>query len=298
MSEVRGLGYVGLEVSDVPAYEEFATGVLGIEAGQRADGAVHFRWDDYATRMTVREGPSNDIAYAGWEVGNAGELQTLAARLRANGVEVTVEAPDAAARRKVRNLISFHDPDGVLHEAFSGPLLLAEAPFNSPRGIAGFVTGEQGCAHLVLGAADPAAQVQFFVDVLGFRISDYIDVVTPMGPLNLTFLHCSTRHHSIAIAQRFGPQPRLHHIMLEVTRLDDVGSTYYVAQEKGAPIAVSLGRHSNDDMFSFYVATPAGFLIEYGWGGLQIDDATWHVRRFETTSTWGHVPARPPVAAH
>jgi 2,3-dihydroxybiphenyl 1,2-dioxygenase len=301
MNEIRGLGYIGVEVSDVDAYERFATGVLGVELARREDdGTIHLRWDEYASRMSVRPGALNDVAYAGWEVGNAGELQSLAARLNGAGVIVTPESPEHAQRRGVRELISFRDPDGLLHEAFYGPLLLPERPFHSPRGIGGFVTGDQGCGHLVLGVADPDAQIRFLVDLLGFRISDYIDVATPMGPFHLTFLHCSSRHHAIAIARRFGPEPRLHHVMLEVNDLDDVGSTYYLAQEHGHPIAMSIGRHTNDHMLSFYVQTPAGFLIEYGWGGLQVDDATWHVRRYEKTSVWGHVSSRrpgPPVPA-
>ena len=28
--------------------------------------------------------------------------------------------------------------------------------------------------------------------------------------------------------------------------------------------------HPNDHMFSFYVRTPSGFSVEYGWGGLLI----------------------------
>ena len=293
MSEICGLGYVAVEVSDVGAYEVFATELLGVELAQRLnDGGIHLRWDEYATRMTVRPGSANDIAYAGWEVGNAAELRSLADRLRAAGVDVTVEPDELADSRKVSALLTFRDPDGMRHEAFYGPLLLPESPFRSPRAIGGFRTGSQGCGHIVVAVADPEAQVRFFVDVLGFRITDYIDVATPAGPFHLTFLHCSTRHHSIAIAPRRGPGARLHHVMLEVRELDDVGSTYYLAQVKGYAIASSLGRHSNDNMLSFYVSTPAGFAIEYGWGGLEVDDATWHVRRFQKTSNWGHISSR------
>jgi catechol 2,3-dioxygenase-like lactoylglutathione lyase family enzyme len=102
MSEIHGLGYIGVEVADVAAFEAFATGVLGIEAADRSDGAVHFRWDDYASRLTVHAGTLDDIAYAGWEVAGAAALRSLTERLRAAGAEVAVEGPDAAAKRNVR----------------------------------------------------------------------------------------------------------------------------------------------------------------------------------------------------
>ena len=293
MNGICGLGYVGLEVSDVAANTALVTDVLGLELAQRTgDGTAHFRLDDYASRIALHPGPANDLAYAGWELGAAEDLRSLTDRLRAAGVDVTTEPAGLARSRNVCELISFRDPDGLRHEAFYGPLLVPESPFKSPRPISGFVTGSQGCGHIVLAVADPEAEVRFFVDVLGFRISDFIDVETPAGAFHLTFLHCSSRHHSIALAQRRGNESRLHHVMLEVNELDDVGSTYYLAQQSGYVISSTLGRHTNDNMLSFYVTTPAGFSIEYGWGGLEVDDGTWHVRRYRETSTWGHVRTR------
>ena len=50
----------------------------------------------------------------------------------------------------------------------------------------------------------------------------------------------------------------------------------------------TLGRHANDHMISFYVRTPSGFDIEYGTGGLTVDDATWVARHTTAHSVWGH----------
>ena len=52
--------------------------------------------------------------------------------------------------------------------------------------------------------------------------------------------------------------------------------------------ANSLGKHTNDQMISFYLITPSGFEVEYGFGGREIDDATWVPSRHTATSTWGH----------
>jgi hypothetical protein len=54
-------------------------------------------------------------------------------------------------------------------------------------------------------------------------------------------------------------------------------------------------------MVSFYVMTPSGFEVEYGWGGRLIDDAVWQVVRHRNGNIWGHrsrrVPVREPVPA-
>jgi len=52
--------------------------------------------------------------------------------------------------------------------------------------------------------------------------------------------------------------------------------------------ASALGRHTNDHMLSFYMRTPSGFEVEYGWGARTVDDAAWHVQRHQAPSIWGH----------
>ena len=55
-----------------------------------------------------------------------------------------------------------------------------------------------------------------------------------------------------------------HHLMLEVEQFTDVGRALDIVNDKKLTLAMSLGRHTNDMMTSFYVRTPSGFEIEYG----------------------------------
>jgi extradiol dioxygenase len=90
--------------------------------------------------------------------------------------------------------------------------------------------------------------------------------------------------------------------MLQVKALDDVGMTYFLCQDQGVPIARGLGRHTNDHMMSFYMQSPSGFEVEYGWGARVVDDNVWQVQQHTRGSIWGHrsptaQPAAQPVAA-
>jgi extradiol dioxygenase len=89
----------------------------------------------------------------------------------------------------------------------------------------------------------------------------------------------------------------LHHLMVQVGSLDDVGVAYDLCADRGIPLAVTLGRHTNDRIFSFYVRTPSGFEVEYGWGADTIDNSDeWVATHMVAMSIWGHRPgtAGPP----
>ena len=60
---------------------------------------------------------------------------------------------------------------------------------------------------------------------------------------------------------------------------------------------MDFGRHSNDQMFSFYVVTPSGWPIEVGWGAIAVDEETWHVIHHSVPSSWGHEISLPPRPA-
>ena len=58
--------------------------------------------------------------------------------------------------------------------------------------------------------------------------------------------------------------------------------------EHGAPESATLGKHTNDEMTSFYMQTPSGFDLEVGCDGLVIDPASWEPTAHKTISEWGH----------
>ncbi|MGO9604655.1 MAG: biphenyl-2,3-diol 1,2-dioxygenase [Candidatus Binataceae bacterium] len=293
MSGIRSLGYVGLGVKDLTAWERFATQVLGLQsAGDRGDGVLRLRMDEYAYRFALHRDDADDLAYAGWEVADAAGLRDTAERLRAAGVAVETGSAEHTAARGVAELIRFSDPNGIACEAFYGPSVEFEKPFHSPRAISGFKTGEQGAGHIVVAVKDLQQSLRFYCDVLGFRVSDFIEM--KFGPARVTmgFLHCNPRHHTLALVPAPAPR-RLHHFMLQTRSIDDVGATMYLVQDSGIEITSSLGRHTNDHMLSFYMRTPSGFEIEYGWGGREIDDDTWRVQKHHAPSIWGHRRSAP-----
>ena len=285
---ISALGYLGFEVRNVDAWVSFATNVLGLMPAESPGAARRFRIDDLAWRLEACEGARDDMAFAGFEVAGAAELHAVSERLSSAGVAVKDGNADLASERGVCGLIGCQDPDGLPVEVFYGPTLRSEAPFVSAAGVAGFVTGEQGLGHIVLATKDIGAARHFYQDLLGFRLSDVIAMrIGPQTAFDMEFFHCNPRHHTLALIPLPMPK-RLHHFMLQVPSLDAVGFALQRAEAAGAPIAASLGRHTNDHMVSFYAQTPAGFEVEFGFGAREVDDATWRVTRHDSPSTWGH----------
>ncbi len=284
MASVTQLGYLGIGAHDPGEWAGFAESVLGLGlAGREKDGTALLNMDGNAYRFAIHPDDRDDIAYVGWQVESAADLDAIAARLDAADVAVTRGTSEDAARRRVKGLIRFPDPDGHQVEVFYGPEPAASA-FQSPKGETAFVAGDQGLGHLVLATGNLDRAMDFYRDMLGFKTTDFVTA----GGMTLGFLHCNPRHHSIAFAEVENPRKRLNHFMLQLQDFDAVGRTYDTVQGGAAPLYVTMGRHPNDHMVSFYMGAPSRFGIEYGWGAVEVDDSCWQVEEYNTTSIWGH----------
>jgi len=286
------VAYWCFEVSDIAAWERF--GMLFGFAQQRDATGLFFRMDDRARRICFAEGTSDDLVAMGWEAGSDDDYAAALARVSAAGVAVREGSAVEAEFRGVDRFFRFLDPNGIGMEVALGARRAA-TPFQSELVPSGFVTGECGIGHIAAPTHDYRASRDFLAAVLGAKVSDYIFQPLPGDALaELVFLHTNPRHHSIAYAQGpLGATKHLHHFMVEVGAIEDVGRAYERVQRAGTPIGVTLGQHSNDKVVSFYAATPSGFLMEFGTGGALVDDATWPIDTYDSFSVWGHVFQQP-----
>ena len=286
---ISQLGYLGIGVKDIKVWEEFATDVLGLEVSERlADGTLYLRQDAYHHRFIVEPTGEDDIKYAGWMAPTLDDLNEVEARLRAAGVDVEEASPEETNYRRVLKMLTFKDPSGMRLEAFYGLDVTVDRKFHSPRPIDGFKTGDMGLGHYVVSVDDAEESLRFYRDILGFRISTLGVSRKEAGqPMGMVFFHVNPRHHSMAFNARPNPPRRLGHWMMQMNDLDDVGFTYDLVQQRGIPIRTPLGKHGNDQMTSFYMISPSGFAVEVGWGGIEIDDATWVVKANDAGRMWG-----------
>lgn len=281
---VKQLGYATIETADLDAWEAFACDLLGFMPAERTDSRLRLRMDSYVHRLDIRKGPNEGITALGWDCGTEEDLAAVEKRLADAGYAPVRANDEQAAARMVDELVTVRDPDGGFDLEFFWSLRNATERFVSPTD-ATFVAEDLGLGHAFQAVSDEARYSELYRDILGFRLSDHIDF--PNGGEGI-FLHCNPRHHSMAIGQL----PRnlgVGHLMFEVTDMDVVGRAYDKVLDGAAPLFSTLGRHTNDKMVSFYVGSPSGFGIEYGVGGITIDDDdTWRPTRYADAHYWGH----------
>lgn len=277
---LQSLGYVAIATRDPNGWADFSTRLLGMQIADRSAGGFALRTDARAGRLFVEAAERDHVSAMGWELADADAMAQLACRLSDAGRAVRSGTAAEADARRVSALIVAHDPAGNRLEFFHGAQA-AHRPFEPGRAISGFRTGPLGLGHVVLTLRSLDSVLPFYTDLLGFRLSDYA-----LHPFKAFFFHLNSRHHSFAAIET--GTDGFHHLMVELDSLDDVGQGYDLVQLEDR-VSVTLGRHSNDHMTSFYARSPSGFMIEYGWGGRSIDPAGWEP--FECDhgpSLWGH----------
>lgn len=295
--DVRSLGYVLIESTDPQQWLTYGTEVLGlmVAPGMPDDGNVYLKMDERPFRFAVTKGETDRLTLCGWELRGEADFVGAKAALDEAGVSYEAGSAEDVQLRRVRDLIRLQDPSGNTLELYWGADL-DYAKFISPLGIEGFETGfngDMGLGHAVIPAGQLEETHAFYRDILGFGDTDRMHFKFTDDPADpgqgLRFMHVNNpRHHSLALYEDANNPVGCVHLMLEVLDVDEVGYCLDRVQEKDIPIVSSLGRHTNDHMLSFYMATPAGFALEFGTGGLQMNWEDYTPTVSTLPSFWGH----------
>lgn len=278
---IRALSYVVVATPKLAQWCSVAVNLIGVHVDSIVhERVVRFRMDDKVQRFVVEATQGESSLAVGYEVDDFHALAKVRAQLEAAGYKATDGTSEEISRRGVEAMFHFSDPDGHRVEVAHG-LADAGTPFCPGRPLGGFRTGELGIGHIALKAGRYREMCSLYRDVLHFQLSDHATL-----PFAAEFYHVNPRHHTIGLADT-GTGAGVYHLMLEYNDWDDVGRAYDMALETPSSIGVTLGRHTNDHVTSFYLITPDGWMLELGWAGRLIG-TDWEVTELPGLSLWGH----------
>ena len=290
---VAAIGYLRIGSTDTDAWMGFGTDVLGLMDEQREDrtGARFLRMDRHPFRFMIEPGEQDCLLAIGLECRDGDSWQACCDTLAAAGHSLEAGSDIEAQRRCVSAFITVQDPSGNTVELYHGRML-DYVPFNSPVGIARFVTGDEytgdmGFGHAVVPAPVTEETISFYTDLVGLGVCDDLRLAMPPDS-RVVFMHADNpRQHSLALYNH--PHPvGVVHVMIEVETLDEVGRALDRVKQAGLPVLASLGRHVNDNMCSFYVLGPGGIAIEFGYDGLLVDWDNYTPTISTEGDLWGH----------
>jgi catechol-2,3-dioxygenase len=150
--------------------------------------------------------------------------------------------------------------------------------------------------HITLAATDHASVVDFYVETLGFTVSDW------MGDA-FAWLRCGTEHHTVAIV-RSEAVSRIDHFSFDLDSWHDFKVLSDRLSEQGYELSWGPGRHGPGNNLFLMFDDPAGYHVELSSEMEHyFDELAEYTPRVWTPSTrtvnlWGSVPSwRAPHVA-
>ena len=256
-SRVSGVRSIELGVRNLQQSADFYSKAWALEEVAAAGDTMHFRATGGEHHvLTIRERPKPALLGVHFSAPDRAAVNALHAKAKAFGVKVEGEPAALSADAGGGYGFRFRTPDGL-------PMSISSDAAQHPNVVLDRSRPTK-ISHVVLNSARTDDQIPFFVDVLGFKVSDSTQM--------MEFLRCSADHHSIAIFRNDGPS--LNHVAYELPNIDGLMRGAGRVKQNGFDIAWGVGRHGPGSNVFTYFIEPNGFVAEYTTELDQIDEGT------------------------
>ena len=283
------LSSVVIGVPNVAATAQYYT-----DFGLTPTGGNRFATVDGGEQLVVAEAPSRRLLEVRVGADDGDDIARVTDRLTRFGVtpepgpdRVTGTEPASGVRVTVEITPRVEQP------------VLAPTPYNGPGRLERIGDRAPGVrrtgpvrprklGHVVIGTTDLATTERFFLDGIGFALSDRI---AGAG----AFMRCSTDHHNVLALN--APVTFLHHTSWQVEDVDEIGrGAMAMLAEHPERHVWGLGRHHAGSNFFWYLKDPAGNFSEY-YSDMDciVEDQLWTPETFHGAQglfSWG--PPPPP----
>lgn len=276
MISVKRLGHATLTTPDIDRQIAYYTDVIGLILIERSKDRAVLACKLGLEAVALEPGPGNALSRIAFQVAPDSDLADVERALAKAGV--------ASARRKdvspgVAEAVVFADPKGTEVALFSDYVFAKDD--GRQAGVMPLKLG-----HVAYRIDDVQKTVKFYIDVLGFRVSDW-------RTDNFAFLRCNADHHTVNFVH--DAEPQLHHIAFEVKDWAEIQRAAETLAQHQIHLVWGPGRHIIGHNIAIYHRNADKVRVEFFCEmDLMKDEALgyfdprpWHQDRPQRPKVWG-----------
>jgi len=281
MINARRIGRAVFETPDLQRQVDYYTGIVGLVVTSREKNRVFLASQVGQLTVELVQGSAARCVKLSFEVQPGTDFGDVARELAAQGIKSERQSDTGPGMGSV---LVFDDPKGTAIELFSSWHDLSDG--QEPRGAQVLKLG-----HIAFFVHDPQEIVDFYMKVLGFRVSDWIDDF-------FAFLRCNADHHTVNFLR--GKRVRMHHIAFELRDFSHLESACDLLARKDVPIIWGPLRHGPGHNIAIYHRDPDDHIVEFYTELDQMKDEElgyfeprpWHRDRPQRPKVWGRANSR------
>lgn len=273
MIKVNRIAHAAFETPDLDAQVEHYQRVMGLTLVDRDSEAAYLSASADHHTVVLRKGGAAACNALGFQLPRGTDLGDYAKQIETHGIK-TRRLTDS--QPNIKDVLAFEDSKGTQVEAF-----VEAEPADVGFQQSGISPNKLG--HVAFNVVDVNQAVNFYCDVLGFKVSDW------MGDF-FAFLRCGPDHHSINLVS--GKTNKMHHIAFELrdwTHIRDACD--FLAQDR-IPLVWGPVRHGIGHNISTYHRNADGQIIELF---CELDRVNESLEIYEPRRTHQEFPQRGKV---
>jgi catechol 2,3-dioxygenase-like lactoylglutathione lyase family enzyme len=275
MIRVSKIAHASYETPDLDQQTEYYTEILGLTLAAREQDTVYLASTVDHHSVVLRRGAQAQCVRLGFQIAPDADLSAFEKQVASHGIKTERRSNPEPS---IADMLVFADPKGTVMEVFKRGDF-AHQRFQQ-KGIVPFKLG-----HVAFHVADVKQVTQFYLDVLGFRESDWMADF-------FSFLRCGPDHHTINLMQT--GSNRHFHTAFELRDWGHMQTACDYLSINGYKLLWGPGRHGIGHNLFAYHRAPNGLITETF---AELDRINEELGYFEPRPWHRDSPQRPKVWA-
>jgi len=243
MIGVKRLGHATFATPDLERQIDYYMQIIGLVLAQRESGRAFLATKLGELAVVLEKGSQPCCAKLAFQIAPETEFADIRRALEHEGVHCQ---PCSDPSPGIRKTMAFADPKGTIIELFTSSTAIGQSDWSG--GI-----GPLKLGHVAFCVADPQAMAKFYRDVLGFRVSDWIEDW-------FVFMRCGPDHHTVNFVR--SRTTKMHHIAFELKDWAHVQVACDFLGQRNIPLIWGPGRHGPGHNIYTYHRNPDDQIVE------------------------------------